>query len=90
MGAWLPEGLGGPEDLLLLDPPRTGLAPEAAAKLLTAGAERMVLVGCDGAAFCRDLKRLSPAWEVEGLAALDLFPLTPHIEAVALLRRRTA
>lgn len=89
VGAWLPEGLGGPEDLILLDPPRTGLAPEAAAKLLTAGAGRMVLVGCDGAAFCRDLKRLAPAWEVARLAALDLFPLTPHIEAVALLRRRS-
>lgn len=85
VGAWLPEGLGGQEDAILLDPPRTGLAPEAAAKLLTAKAGRMVLVGCDGAAFCRDLKRLESAWRVVHLAALDLFPMTPHIEAVALL-----
>ncbi len=88
VGAWLPEGLGAAEDLILLDPPRTGLAPEAAGKLLTAGAGRMILVGCDGAAFCRDLKRLEPAWRMERLAALDLFPMTPHIEAVALLARR--
>ena len=46
----------------------------------------MVLVGCDGAAFCRDLKRLEATWRVEQIAALDLFPMTPHIEAVALLR----
>jgi len=86
VGAWLPEHLGEAGDLILLDPPRTGLAPEAASKLLTAGAGRMVLVGCDGAAFCRDLKRLESAWRVEQIAALDLFPMTPHIEAVALLR----
>ena len=88
VGAWLPEGLGAAEDVILLDPPRTGLAPEAAEKLLTAGAGKIVLVGCDGAAFCRDLKRLDPAWKVARLAALDLFPMTPHIEAVALLERR--
>jgi 23S rRNA (uracil1939-C5)-methyltransferase len=47
-------------------------------------------VGCDGAAFCRDLGRLAPAWKVEGLAALDLFPLTHHVECTALLRRVSA
>lgn len=88
VGAWLPEGLGTPDDAILLDPPRTGLAVEAAEKLLTAKAGRLVLVGCDGAAFCRDLKRLDPAWETVQLAALDLFPMTPHIEAIALLERR--
>ena len=87
VGAWLPERLGGSEDVILLDPPRTGLAPEAVERLLTAGARHMVLVGCDGAAFCRDLKRLAPAWSTGHLAALDLFPMTPHIEAVALLSR---
>jgi 23S rRNA (uracil1939-C5)-methyltransferase len=87
VGTWLPEPLGEPGDVILLDPPRTGLAPEAAAKLLTAGAGRMVLVGCDGAAFCRDLKRLEAAWRIEQVAALDLFPMTPHIEAVALLAK---
>lgn len=85
--AWVPEGLGGPEDLVLLDPPRAGLAPELCEQLLTARAGEMVLVGCDGAAFCRDLRRLAPAWKVEGLAAADLFPLTHHVEFVALLRR---
>jgi 23S rRNA (uracil1939-C5)-methyltransferase len=84
---WVEEGLGRPEDLILLDPPRAGLAPELSAKLLSAKTDRMVLVGCDGAAFCRDLKRLEEAWKVEQLAALDLFPLTHHVECVALLKR---
>ena len=88
--AWVPEGLGQPGDVILLDPPRTGLPPELCARLQSAGADSLVLVGCDGAAFCRDLGRLAPAWKVEGLAALDLFPLTHHVECTALLRRVSA
>jgi tRNA/tmRNA/rRNA uracil-C5-methylase (TrmA/RlmC/RlmD family) len=84
---WLQEGLGAPGDLILLDPPRTGLAPEVCEKLQSAGAEALVLVGCDGAAFCRDVKRLAPAWKLEGLAVADLFPMTSHVECVGLLRR---
>ncbi len=87
LGDWVPEGLGGAGDLILLDPPRTGLPPGLAERLQEAGARRMVLVGCDGAAFCRDLRALAPAWNPVDLAALDLFPLTHHVECVALLER---
>jgi 23S rRNA (uracil1939-C5)-methyltransferase len=82
---WVVPELGSAEDLILLDPPRTGLAPELCEKLQTAKAGALVLVGCDGAAFCRDLQRLAPAWELKELAAVDLFPLTHHVECVALL-----
>jgi 23S rRNA (uracil1939-C5)-methyltransferase len=48
-----------------------------------------VLVGCDGAAFCRDVQRLTGGGRLrlERLALLDLFPATPEVECVALLRR---
>jgi len=84
---WLPESLGTAEDLILLDPPRAGLDPALAQRLLGASAGRLVLVGCDGAAFCRDLQRLQPAWTLSRLAFLDLFPWTVHVEGVALLER---
>ena len=42
----------------------------------------------DGAAFCRDVKRLSGAWSLDQLAVLDLFPLTSLVECVALLTKR--
>jgi tRNA/tmRNA/rRNA uracil-C5-methylase (TrmA/RlmC/RlmD family) len=84
---WLPENLGQPADLILLDPPRAGLPPELCERLQSARCQTMVLVGCDGASFCRDVKRLSPAWTLEALAALDLFPLTHHVECVGLLKR---
>jgi 23S rRNA (uracil1939-C5)-methyltransferase len=80
-------GLGGPEDVLLLDPPREGLAPELGAALQGAGGGTLVLVGCDGAAFCRDAKRLAPAWRLADLAVLDLFPNTVHAEFVGRFER---
>jgi 23S rRNA (uracil1939-C5)-methyltransferase len=85
---WVPEGLGNAEDVLLLDPPRAGLEPALSERLLQAGAGTMVLVGCDGAAFCRDLNRLATAWELTQLTVLDLFPMTSLVECVALLKRR--
>jgi 23S rRNA (uracil1939-C5)-methyltransferase len=84
---WMVEGLGEKGDLILLDPPRTGLAPEMTAKLLGAGASDLVLVGCDGAAFCRDVKRLEESWTLKGLAVADLFPMTSHVECVAHFQR---
>jgi 23S rRNA (uracil1939-C5)-methyltransferase len=85
---WIPEGLGEPSDVILVDPPRVGLAPAFADTLKTAHARTLVLVGCDGAAFCRDVKRLAPEWELEKLTVLDLFPLTAHAEFLGLLRRK--
>lgn len=84
---WVSEGLGTPQDLILLDPPRAGLDEALSTKLLSAQTAQMVLVGCDGAAFCRDLKRLSSAWKVKDLVAMDLFPLTVHAEFIALLEK---
>jgi 23S rRNA (uracil1939-C5)-methyltransferase len=88
VAAWVPEGLGTPPDVILLDPPRAGLEPALADRLATAGAGTLVLVGCDGAAFCRDVKRLEAAWHLDQLAVLDLFPLTSLVECVALMTRR--
>lgn len=88
--AWVPERLGRPEDVILLDPPRAGLPKELTERLQTAEADTLVLVGCDGAAFCRDVQRLAPIWRLEALAALDLFPLTHHVECMGLLKRVSA
>ncbi len=86
--AWCPEALGGAGDLILLDPPRAGLDEVLATKLLASKAGGLILIGCDGAPFCRDLQRLAPAWAIQDLHALDLFPLTAHVEFIALLRPR--
>jgi 23S rRNA (uracil1939-C5)-methyltransferase len=88
VAAWLKEGFCSPGDVALLDPPRAGLPPDAAGRLRASKAAALVLIGCDGATFCRDVKALSGAWEVEGLVAIDLFPMTVHAECVAMMRPR--
>ncbi len=84
VGDWLPEVLGTPADTIVLDPPRAGLDAKVAERLQNAGAGRLLLMGCDGAAFCRDVKRLAPRWKLVQLAALDLFPHTHHVECMGL------
>jgi 23S rRNA (uracil1939-C5)-methyltransferase len=87
VAAWMPDGLGGPDDVILLDPPRSGLEPEIVEKLLKSNAKALILIGCDGAAFCRDIKRFGQAWEIKKIAVIDLFPMTVHVECVGLLQR---
>jgi 23S rRNA (uracil1939-C5)-methyltransferase len=74
-----------PADLLVLNPPRTGLAPDVPAAILTAPPERIVYVSCDPATLARDLGALSGAYVLDGLRAFDLFPQTAHVETVAHL-----
>ena len=83
----LQEGFGSPNDVVLLDPPREGLPPEMIGPLQKSNVGAIVLVGCDGATFCRDVKRLNSDWRPKKIAAIDLFPMTPHVECVALLKR---
>jgi len=71
-----------PTDLLLLNPPRSGL-DEAVPRLLKKQAvKRVIYVSCDPATLARDLKRLGPGYPVEGVRSFDLFPQTAHVETV--------
>jgi 23S rRNA (uracil1939-C5)-methyltransferase len=76
-----------PADLVILNPPRAGIAAEAAQALAAAPAERVVYVSCDPATLARDLKRMGPAYRLERVRAFDLFPQTAHVETVAVLAR---
>lgn len=77
-------------DVLVLDPPRTGaekvcrsVGNGTAGKAL----ERLVYVACDPRALARDLELLSPRFTLDRLTVLDMFAGTPHVEAVALLKK---
>jgi 23S rRNA (uracil1939-C5)-methyltransferase len=87
---WIKPALGSQDDLLLLDPPRSGLGKQLCSVLRRSGAGRLLLLGCDGASFCRDAKALAPAWQLSRLAAIDLFPNTSHVELVGLFTRSPA
>lgn len=70
----------------VLDPPRAGAGTAVIDAVATVTARAIVHVGCDGANTARDLGRLVAAgWELRAFRAFDLFPMTQHVETVALL-----
>jgi 23S rRNA (uracil1939-C5)-methyltransferase len=74
-----------PPSAIILDPPRTGVSQTAMAALIRVGAPRLVYVSCDPPTLARDARRLFDAgYRLEGLRAFDLFPNTPHVEALAV------
>jgi 23S rRNA (uracil1939-C5)-methyltransferase len=75
-------------DLVLADPPRTGLGRAVTARLAELKPPRISIVACDPATLARDLPGLLAAgYRLEKLTMIDLFPQTFHIETVARLSR---
>jgi tRNA/tmRNA/rRNA uracil-C5-methylase (TrmA/RlmC/RlmD family) len=71
---------------VVLDPPRQGLAKGVAASLVRRSPKRLIYVSCDAATFARDLKFfLGSGFALNLLEVFDLFPMTEHMELVALL-----
>ncbi len=80
----------GGADIIVVDPPRAGLAQEVVEKLSDQRARAIAYVSCDPATLARDLARFKEAGSFSPLAItpVDLFPQTFHVECVALLARR--
>jgi 23S rRNA (uracil1939-C5)-methyltransferase len=80
-----------PPDLVVADPPRTGLGKGVADRLAALDADRIVMVSCDPATLARDVAALcSRGYDLERMTPFDLFPQTAHIEVVAWLSRAGA
>jgi len=76
-------------DLIVVDPPRTGLGPEITTHLAAVAAPVLVYVSCDPATLARDLRALiASGYTIESLTLADLFPQTFHLESIVQLRRR--
>ena len=80
----------GAPGLVVVDPPRAGLAGKALRRLGGIGAPRLVYVSCNPTTLAGDVKTLREEYGYELLQArpVDMFPHTPHVETVALLERR--
>lgn len=73
-------------DLIVLDPPRAGAGKKTVGLLTGLGARRIAYVACDPAALARDLGYFREGgYRVRTLRAFDLFPMTHHVECVAIL-----
>ena len=79
-----------PADIVILNPPRGGVAPEVPDALLRKPPGRIVYVSCDPATLARDLKILSAGFALDACRAFDLFPQTAHVETVVTLKPRAA
>lgn len=74
-------------DIVVADPPRQGLGKGVVAAIARLAPRVLVLVACDPAAMARDVARAAQAgYYLSGLRAFDAFPMTAHVECVAVLR----
>ena len=75
-------------EVVVADPPRAGFHPKALHALAALGPDRLVYVSCNPATLARDLGAVvAGGYRLEWVQPVDMFPQTPHIEAVARLRR---
>ncbi|QGY40130.1 23S rRNA (uracil(1939)-C(5))-methyltransferase RlmD [Pseudodesulfovibrio cashew] len=75
-------------DVVVIDPPRSGIQEKTAESLLRLAPPRIVAVSCDPTTLARDVKRLSGKYALERVRAVDMFPHTHHVETVALLVKK--
>jgi 23S rRNA (uracil1939-C5)-methyltransferase len=78
----------GQPDLVVVDPPRAGLAGKALRRTGALGAARIVYISCNPTTLASDLQVLRDeyGYELERCRPVDMFPHTPHVESVSSLR----
>jgi 23S rRNA (uracil1939-C5)-methyltransferase len=75
-------------DVVIVDPPRTGISREALQGIAHLRGRRLVYVSCDVATLARDARRLVDAgYWITTVSGFDLFPNTPHVETVVVFDR---
>ncbi|MBI4172645.1 MAG: 23S rRNA (uracil(1939)-C(5))-methyltransferase RlmD, partial [Actinobacteria bacterium] len=79
----------GPPDVVVVDPPRAGLAGKGLRRVGELEAPRLVYISCNPTTLASDVKYLATehGYRLERARPVDMFPHTPHIETVALLTR---
>jgi 23S rRNA (uracil1939-C5)-methyltransferase len=77
----------GKPDVIITDPPRSGMYRDVIRRLLNSGAKRIVYISCNPVTQVRDIKYLLPDYRLVKSQAVDMFPQTSHVENVVLLER---
>jgi 23S rRNA (uracil1939-C5)-methyltransferase len=82
-------GRAGPPDVVVVDPPRAGLAGKALARVGALAAPRLVYVSCNPTTLAGNARALTDefGYRLERVRPVDMFPHTPHVESVALFTR---
>jgi tRNA/tmRNA/rRNA uracil-C5-methylase (TrmA/RlmC/RlmD family) len=91
VAAVLGQADAGDASIAVLDPPRTGAERAVIDQLCALPLRRLAYVSCDPATLARDLRLLLAGdWQLAGLRAFDAFPMTHHVECLAILTRGAA
>jgi tRNA/tmRNA/rRNA uracil-C5-methylase (TrmA/RlmC/RlmD family) len=89
VGRVLAATLDQPFDLVVLDPPREGARRKVVVQVADRSPRAVAYVACDPAALARDVATFAElGYSLSALRAFDLFPMTHHVECVALLEKR--
>ena len=77
-----------PPDVVILDPPRSGIGRKAMDGLLALSPPLILYVSCDPSTLARDAKKLTAGgYQLEQITPFDMFPQTYHIESVSIWRQ---
>ena len=76
-------------DVVVVDPPRSGLNPKIIEYLLNLKSKKIIYVSCDPMTLARDLKSLQDGYDVKEVSLVDMFPNTYHVECVSVLHRKS-
>lgn len=83
------ESLPDKPDLIIIDPPRDGIHPKAIHKIIDFNPESFVYISCNPVTLVRDLKVFKDrGYKIEKAKLMDMFPRTPHVEALTLITRK--
>ena len=75
-------------DVIVVDPPRSGLDKRTKDILLKIKADKIVYVSCNPLTLARDIKELDSGYDLEEITLVDMFPNTHHVESVCVLNFR--
>ena len=75
-------------DVVIVDPPRSGLSSLSIDEVISVGAKRVVYVSCDPVTLARDLNIFKEYYDIKEITLFDMFPNTHHVESVCLLEKK--
>ena len=78
----------GKPDILVTDPPRSGMHKEVVERICEIQPRKVVYVSCNPATQARDIQMMDPWYRVTAIQPVDMFPQTHHVENVVLLEKR--
>ena len=76
-----------PAELVILDPPRAGCAPQLLNKILATKPNHIIYISCNPQTLARDIAHLSPTYKTKTTTAYNMFPQTSHVETLVVLER---